>query len=105
MGDEKREPMSDPDDYILDLSSLKNQPDAAREDAPKSLGETQKNGPLGADGKPQFISVYFRCCNAYARFYRGRDGLAYVGRCPKCLRQGSVPAYEVGKDDRVFLAG
>ena len=43
--------------------------------------------------KRPFLGVQFDCCGAYARVYRNKEGTAYVGRCPRCMRSVS---FQVG---------
>lgn len=44
------------------------------------------------DPRP-FLSVLFRCANAYQRVYRSQDGAKYLGRCPRC---GETLRFAVG---------
>jgi len=55
--------MTDPRDYKLDLSSTNGANDA-------------RAGSRGAQtGAPRpYLSVHFKCCNAYSRVYRNIDG-------------------------------
>jgi hypothetical protein len=83
---------SDPRDYILDLSSQRPpNPEAA----PAS----------GTPSARPYISVLFRCCNVYQRFYLLPDASAYTGHCPKCARPGRLPATSVTGTDRFYTAG
>ena len=89
---------SDPRDYILDLSS--NRPaDGAPPAQP--AGDTRR--PAGGDRS--YISVLFKCCNVYQRFYLLPDGSAYAGHCPRCARPGRLPATSVTGKDRFYIAG
>ncbi len=77
--------MADPD-YIIDIPGLEN-----------ATGHLASTG--GADtpcpqGRP-WISVHWKCCQAYSRIYRNRNGDAYEGRCPKC---GSPVRALIGRD-------
>ena len=52
-----------------------------------------------------FVGVMFTCCNVYGRVYKNKEGTAYVGRCPKCLRPVRLKIGEGGVDSRFFYAG
>lgn len=54
--------------------------------------------------KPNFLGIMFECCNIYARIYKNKDGTAYVGRCPKCMRSVKIPIGEGGTSSRFFRA-
>lgn len=51
-----------------------------------------------------FLGIMFECCNVYARIYKNKEGTAYVGRCPKCMRTVKVPIGEGGTNTRFFRA-
>ena len=55
------------------------------------------------DSRP-FLGVRFRCCGAYARVYLHRDGTAYEGRCPRCLKPVRALVGPGGTDNRFFDA-
>ena len=38
----------------------------------------------------KFIGINFTCCRVYARIYFNARLNAYIGRCPKCLREARV---------------
>ncbi len=52
--------------------------------------------------KKPFLGITFECCNVYARIYKNKDGTAYVGRCPKCMRSVRVPIGKGGTGQRFF---
>jgi len=54
-------------------------------------------------GRP-FLGVRFRCCGAYARVYLNRNGTAYEGRCPRCLKPVRALVGPTGTDSRFFDA-
>ncbi len=45
--------------------------------------------------KRQYLGIWFECCHTYGRLYKNKEGTAYVGRCPHCLRPVHV---RIGKD-------
>jgi hypothetical protein len=87
-----RKILTDPDDYILDLSSPSGNPPA---------GNAKPAGPASA--RP-FLSIHFKCCNVYNRIYKNPAGEAYVGHCPRCARQLRVPIGPGGSTNRSFVA-
>jgi len=52
--------------------------------------------------KRPFLGITFECCNVYARIYKNKEGTAYVGRCPKCMRSIKVPIGKGGTGQRFF---
>ncbi len=54
--------------------------------------------------KKKFLGIMFKCCNVYGRIYVNKQGDAYTGRCPKCLRTIKVKIGEGGTDSRFFEA-
>lgn len=54
--------------------------------------------------KSNFLGIMFNCCNAYGRIYKNKEGTAYVGRCPRCMRNLKVPIGEGGTNQRFFNA-
>lgn len=59
---------------------------------------------MSNDAKKNYLGINFRCCGVYARIYKNKEGTAYVGRCPKCLRQIRVAIGEGGTNKRFFDA-
>lgn len=55
--------------------------------------------------KRQFLGIFFECCHVYGRIYKNKDGSAYVGRCPKCLRSVRVRVGGEGTSRRFFRGG
>lgn len=49
-----------------------------------------------------FLGIWFDCCHTYGRLYKNKDGTAYVGRCPKCLRTVRVRIGGEGTSRRFF---
>lgn len=54
--------------------------------------------------KRSFLGIFFECCNVYGRIYKNKEGTAYEGRCPKCLRRVHVRVGEGGTSQRFFKA-
>ncbi len=81
---------ADDRDYIVDIDGV------AQND-----GDADGGAPM--KGRP-FISIYFECCGVYNRVYRNREGTAYEGRCPKCLRKIRAAIGPGGTSQRVFRA-
>jgi len=51
-----------------------------------------------------FLGVYFERCSTYGRFYKNREGTAYVGRCPRCGASFKVRIGSEGTQHRFFKA-
>ena len=81
--------MSDEPAYILDLEGLQ---DAAAD-----------GGQIPTARRP-WIGVRFECCDVYARVYRNEEATAYIGRCPRCLREVRVRVGPGGTPARLFRA-
>ena len=54
--------------------------------------------------KTNYLGIMFNCCKVYGRIYKNKDGTAYVGRCPRCMRPIKVPIGEGGTNRRFFNA-
>lgn len=52
----------------------------------------------------KFLGVRFASCACYGRLYMNDEGLAYVGRCPKCYTPYVVRIAEGGTSSRMFIA-
>lgn len=59
--------------------------------------------PRSGETRP-WLGILFRCCGLYSRVYRNDDRMAYVGRCPGCLRQIHVGIGHGGTSERFFEA-
>lgn len=79
--------MSDRPDYIVELPGVEESAPTAQE-------------PAGR----RWIGVRFDCCGTYQRIYRNRDGSAYEGRCPRCLRMVRALIGPGGTNARFFVA-
>ena len=80
--------MSDDPDYRLDISGVD---DAAGK-------------PGSGEPSRRWLGIQFECCGVYSRVYRNREETAYVGRCPRCLREVTVRIGQGGTDTRFFRA-
>ena len=54
--------------------------------------------------KRPYLGIMFNCCGVYGRIYKNKEGTAYVGRCPKCMRNIKVPVGKGGTEQRFFNA-
>ncbi|MEM9353259.1 MAG: hypothetical protein AAGA92_09615 [Planctomycetota bacterium] len=69
------------------------------------LSSDPQPAPEGpAAGARPFLGVRFACCDVYARVYLNRDGTAYQGRCPRCVRTIEFQVGEGGTSSRFFTA-
>lgn len=51
-----------------------------------------------------YLGIMFKCCNVYGRIYKNKEGTAYTGRCPRCMKILKVPVGENGTNRRFFNA-
>ncbi|MDD3593414.1 MAG: hypothetical protein PHX18_02185 [Candidatus Gastranaerophilales bacterium] len=50
----------------------------------------------------KYLGIQFDCCGVYSRIYQNKEGSAYVGRCPGCLRTVRIKIGEGGTSARFF---
>ena len=62
------------------------------------------DGGAASVAQRRWIGVRFDCCGVYQRLYKSRNGRAYRGRCPRCLRTVRVRVGPGGTDARFFCA-
>jgi hypothetical protein len=62
-------------------------------------------GPAGSKpSRRPYLGIHFACCGVYAQISLNRDETAYLGRCPRCLKQVRVEIGPGGTDSRFFTA-
>lgn len=73
------------------------------------VGELFDSGPdrpsrpaASADEAHRYLGIHFACCSVYARIYVNREGLSYVGYCPRCGRRIEFQIGPGGTDARFF---
>lgn len=54
--------------------------------------------------KSNYLGIMFNCCSVYGRIQKNKDGTAYVGRCPRCMRTIKIAIGEGGTGQRFFNA-
>lgn len=65
---------------------------------------SEKNENENKEKKSNYLGIMFNCCSIYGRIYKNKEGTAYVGRCPKCMRTIRIPIGEGGTNTRFFNA-
>jgi len=58
----------------------------------------------GAAQARRFLGIQFACCSVYSRVYVNKEGIAYVGNCPKCTKRIELKIGPGGSDSRFFTA-
>lgn len=66
--------------------------------------EEQIEKPKSNSTKSSYLGIMFNCCNVYGRIQKNKDGTAYVGRCPRCMRTIKIRVGEGGTGQRIFNA-
>jgi len=91
-----RDILTDPDDYILDLSSKGEPADGA------GGRQAAVEGSAASGARRPFLSIHFKCCGVYNRIYRNPAGDAYAGHCPRCAKPVRVGIGAGGSPGRSF---
>lgn len=52
----------------------------------------------------KYLGIMYNCCGIYGRIYKNKEGTAYIGRCPKCMRSIRVAVGSGGTEQRFFNA-
>ncbi len=64
----------------------------------------EKDNQINKNQNKNFLGIMFNCCSVYSRIYKNKEGTAYIGRCPKCMRMIRIPVGKGGTDNRFFNA-
>ena len=90
--------------HQFDLSSDPNSfgKMAASQNSGKKNEKSASQENLDNETKKKFLGLKFTCCGVYSRVYVNREGTAYEGRCPKCLKSVKLKIGEGGTDSRFF---
>lgn len=95
---------SDPRDYVLDLS-----PQAIPKEIPpnkiplaQTAATTPTQQPPTEPPSRAYLSIHFKCCNAFARIFPNAQGTSYAGHCPKCARPVQIKIGPGGTTNRTF---
>lgn len=70
----------------------------------KDTKEKDSKNNSKSNSKGSYLGIMFHCCNVYARIHKNKDGTAYVGRCPRCMRPVKIKIGEGGTNERFFYA-
>lgn len=69
----------------------------------RKTGVAEENNQEQKQGeKRAFLGIWFECCHTYGRIYKNKQGTAYTGRCPKCMRPVTVRIGGEGTNRRFF---
>lgn len=66
------------------------------------MAENKEQKP--EEKKSNYLGINFTCCSVYSRIYKNKEGTAYVGRCPRCMRSIKIAVGEGGTSARFFNA-
>jgi len=86
----------------LDLSSDPASSGNTRKPTDDTSKTPQQPEHSNTPDKKKFLGIKFTCCGIYTRIYVNRDGTAYEGRCPRCLKPIKLKIGEGGTDTRFF---